>query len=145
MLWLLSILVSSALAETSVDTVTADFYKVYDKYVPANQRTIKKEIRVQIAALEGEKAGICRQYKNSPPLVILDKSRWERFNYIQKEMIAFHELAHCLLGRNHRNGYTNKGDKLIPVSLMSAESSYDAYTYLRYRDYYLEELFLHHD
>lgn len=84
-------------------------------------------------------AGQCNFYSHSPNHVIIDSEFWSRASDNFKEMIVFHELGHCILNRDHREGRTNSG---FCVSIMRSGElpCRDAYTDVN-KPYYVEELF----
>lgn len=82
-----------------------------------------------------------RCYRNTNPAEIeLDSNTWDSISETKREIIFFHELAHCLLGRGHRNTKLNG----VAISMMHEKGVPEA-QYLANRDYYLEELFFHRD
>ena len=84
-------------------------------------------------------AGQCNFYSHAPNHVILDAYFWNRTNDNFKEMIVFHELAHCFLERGHREGSLEDG-RCISIMRSGAEDCRDGYTQAT-RAYYLKELF----
>lgn len=67
--------------------------------------------------------------------------KWRGLNNAQHENIVLHELAHCLLNRDHndRTG-TIEGVENAPVTLMNPKMI-DPDTYTKLRAYYHQELF----
>ena len=84
-------------------------------------------------------AGQCNYHPFQPNHVTIDKSFWNRSNYLYREMIVFHELGHCYLGRDHFEEAFQNG---LCKSIMRSGTCCcrDAYT-LKNRAYYLDELF----
>ncbi len=84
-------------------------------------------------------AGQCNFYSHSPNHVIIDAEFWSSASDNFKEMIVFHELGHCVLNRDHREGRTDSG---FCVSIMRSgeQPCRDAYTAVN-KPYYIEELF----
>lgn len=62
--------------------------------------------------------------------VRLNAQEWERATEIEREIIIFHVLGHCLLMRNHR----------VECSLMN-KNYITKYEYKEYREQYIAELF----
>lgn len=85
----------------------------------------------------GSTVGLCRFSSSGRNKVELSESAWERGSDIFREMLVFHELGHCLLGRGHKNMRHTSGR---PESLMNS-SLFNERTYLANRDLYLKELF----
>jgi len=90
-----------------------------------------KRIIISLIELEQPTVGQCRKSLFLPPIVVIDKFFWAWANDTEKEMLVFHELAHCLLGQmDHRMGKT----------LMTPFMAYE-FNYRKERDYYLKEMF----
>ena len=87
---------------------------------------------------EGSVAGACSTNGHNIRDITIDKSFWNRANSLLREMVIFHELGHCILGRGHSEGSLQNG---ICRSIMRSGlgSCRDAYNTTN-RDYYLEEL-----
>jgi hypothetical protein len=78
--------------------------------------------------------GLC--YPTSKRIFVL-KSWWDAQNPVYREEMIHHELAHCLLNRDHYNSLYNDGH---PVSLMLYHV-FDQRLYSPWRSYYMKELF----
>ena len=74
--------------------------------------------------------------------ITINKKHWNRLDSLQKELLIFHELGHCILGRGHRNEkFPN--DECISI-LDGKEEGFDCsnnYYSPSWRTYYLDELF----
>lgn len=84
----------------------------------------------------GSTIGMCR-YGGGSASVQLSSSAWARGSETFREMLVYHELGHCMLGRGHRNTRLSSGN---PESLMNSVL-FNERTYAANRDYYLRELF----
>ena len=84
-------------------------------------------------------AGTCNYHYYEPNVVTIDLEFWNAVPTLRREMIVFHELGHCYLGRGHLETAFNNG---ICTTIMNSGTSgcYVAYT-VQNRDYYLDELF----
>tara|TARA_Y100001933_G_scaffold261042_2_gene314699 strand:+ start:87261 stop:88328 length:1068 start_codon:yes stop_codon:yes gene_type:complete len=97
-------------------------------------------INFYLADIENKDVGgICNERKEE---IIIDRDNWENAHEIEKELLIFHELGHCILGRAHRNETSENGDCL---SIMDGTEdnfncSKNIFSEL-WRVYYLEELF----
>jgi hypothetical protein len=82
--------------------------------------------------------GYCELTKEGPKIAV-NQSWWKSADDTQRELLIFHELGHCLLGRDHRDGtdYGMGGDL---VSIMNWAIPSEE-MYLRHYDYYIWELF----
>jgi len=101
---------------------------------------VKEQITGVIEDIEGERvAGQCNFYSHSPNHVIIDSEFWSRVNDNLKELIIFHELGHCVLNRDHREGSLDNGF-CLSIMRSGEQACLDAYN-TNTKDYYLEELF----
>ena len=85
----------------------------------------------------GSTIGMCTFSSSGRNRVEFSTSAWSRGSDTFKEMLAFHELGHCLLGRGHKNTRHSSGR---PESIMNSWL-FDQRTYLANRDEYLKELY----
>lgn len=82
-------------------------------------------------------AGTC-QYGLHVHHVTIDKPFWDRSSSLLREMVVYHELGHCVLGRGHTED-DNNGNCL---SIMNSGTTDCTVRYTQTnRDYYLDELF----
>jgi len=113
------------------------------------EEAFKKGFNIDLEALgiyytveniEGEfVAGSCTYNSHAPNKVTIDTDFWQNSTQSAKEMVVFHELGHCVLGRDHREGRDTDG---FCISIMrsgdgSCKDTYSAQT----KEYYMLELF----
>jgi hypothetical protein len=84
----------------------------------------------------GSTIGMCTWSSRSAK-VEFSPSAWGGGSDTFREMLAFHELGHCLLGRGHKNTRTSNGR----IESLMNSYIFDEKTYLANRDEYLRELF----
>lgn len=100
-----------------------------------------RQIEGFIAKLgEGEGvAGKCRYHSSRPNEIVVDQGIWEVSNTTTKELIVFHELGHCVLGRGHDEGINQDGTckSIMRSGIMGCQDNYNTKT----RNLYLDELF----
>lgn len=88
--------------------------------------------------------GLCTTWSNGAHAVTIEKKFFESANDTQREVLLFHELGHCRLGKNHNDGtiaFTGTSG-VWPVSIMN-EYAFDqqqAQVYLAHKDYYIQQL-----
>jgi hypothetical protein len=84
-------------------------------------------------------AGTCNYHSYDPNVVTIDLAYWNSSSNLGREMVVFHELGHCYLGRKHLETAFSNG---VCASIMNSGTSgcVLAYTAAN-RDYYLDELF----
>lgn len=101
---------------------------------------IKQRITGVIENIEAESvAGQCNYYSHSPNHIIIDAEFWSKASDNFKEMIIFHELGHCVLDRDHREGRLENG-YCLSIMRSGEQSCRDVYTD-NTKAYYIEELF----
>ena len=88
---------------------------------------------------DGNVIGTCSYGYRRPNAVTIDDTFWSRNGLLSREEVVFHELGHCILGRDHTEQIVNNG---FCASIMRSGtgSCKTAYT-LANRSYYLDELF----
>lgn len=88
---------------------------------------------------QGSVAGTCTTNGHTIRHIRIDQGFWDRAPQLQREMVIYHELGHCILGRGHTEGSFDSG---ICRSIMRSGlgSCRDAYT-AENRSYFVEELF----
>lgn len=84
--------------------------------------------------------GVCFVYADDTKEIIVRKSWWDNAHPIQKEVLVFHELGHCRLGRTHEEDTVETGDQSVKTSVMHPIIP-DTATYTEHQDGYIKELF----
>ena len=69
-------------------------------------------------------------------IIKINTSTWDKFGPYQQEELIFHEMAHCLIGREH----CSKVDQRGPISIMYPRILKENY-YKEYREELVDELF----
>ena len=83
--------------------------------------------------------GQCKSYTNGSKQIVIDQPYWNRADQMEKEYLVFHELGHCLLGREHKDIKDSNG---FCLSIMqSGDGGCEGIYNLQNRDGLLEELF----
>ena len=81
----------------------------------------------------------CGSGWSNPPKVSIDKTCWNNFPDIPKELLVFHQLGQALLGRSVDNSKLPTGD-YVSIMCENPIYLYNEYTPGK-RTYYLDELF----
>ena len=84
-------------------------------------------------------AGQCSFSSQSPNHVMIDATFWENASDLAKEFVVFHELGHCDLARDHREG-THEDGTCLSIMRSGFVTCRDNYTPTKRSDY-LDELF----
>lgn len=97
-------------------------------------------VKVEFAEIEDpEIVGLCRHLGLK---ITIDPIWWSRANDAKRRWLVYHELGHCVLGREHRNQTTAAGTCLS--YMRGAEGGFECSLDLHsaaWTEYYLDELF----
>lgn len=98
------------------------------------------EVNFYLADIEDENVGGLCNYRKEE--IIINRDSWKTAREIDKELLVYHELGHCVLGRNHRNETSENGNCLSIMRGMENDfmCSKNIFSTL-WREYYLDELF----
>jgi len=124
------------------------FYRLSKYYLPKGKKIKPREaIHIEFNDLYGDKVGRCSYFnvygKTARLTITIDRKFWERADKTYKEIVMFHELGHCALGRKHNDETTPIGP-FIDIGNSIMNSYVDMVPggfYLDNRDEYLRELF----
>lgn len=88
---------------------------------------------------ENNVAAKCQTLSNGSKRVVVDQSFWNSASALQREMVVFHELGHCVLNRAHLDDARTDGAcvSMMQSGLGLCKMSYTNQT----RSVYLDELF----
>jgi hypothetical protein len=99
----------------------------------------KVDVQIKMGYMEyfpGYVIGECRMYPMVPRQIVINETTWPHMTDMEKEMLVFHELGHCYLGREHTEEL--KDDSFLPKSIMYPS----VFSYPHYlKQYYINELF----
>lgn len=91
--------------------------------------------------------GQCKMFlqDTSERLVIINPVEWAKMTIVKKELLMFHELAHCLMDTEHRGDWIKSPEEnaprtYVPSSIMLAQA-FSGELYLMNYNYLLDELF----
>jgi hypothetical protein len=84
-------------------------------------------------------AGTCSYGFRGPRDIVIDQPFWNNTNNFSREMVVFHELGHCVLGRDHTEATTGNGfcASIMRSGTGNCRTLYNAQN----REYYIDELF----
>lgn len=113
------------------------YYEKFEYYYGSLVRNVLGEFR---DLDDPEVAGYCWSFANGDRKIEADSAWWATASPLAREALVFHELGHCVLGREHRDSQVQREGLVIPVSLMSPYIL-DEFIYSRFYSYYIQELF----
>jgi hypothetical protein len=132
-------LLSCGSAGTPQSRVNPEIREYYWRFERICKCTVS-HIPAKFVEQENDTVGGCYR---SPAVkyIVIDPEWWRRSSDSEREHLVFHELGHCYLLREHRNGYmyTSQGDH-VPRSIMNEHMFRTKYIYRKYREYYIREL-----
>lgn len=104
------------------------------------EQNVIVNIDMKFAKLEYPTVGMCYYYQYQDGTrefvnIEIDPDYWQSTSETKKEVLLFHELGHCVLGRDHDE---QKLYYTVPKSIMYPYLFEQAYQ--TYRSYYVEEL-----
>lgn len=74
------------------------------------------------------------------PHIEMNIDDWDDMSLTERKAVLYHELGHCVLWRDHDEGYVTENGEYIVKSIMFPYIQDDG-TYLRHWSYYMHELF----
>ena len=83
--------------------------------------------------------GQCKSFSDGSKQIVIDQPFWNSASDIEREYVVFHELGHCLLGRDHNDEKDATG-KCVSI-MQSGDSGCDGIYNLQNRNSLLNELF----
>lgn len=123
--------------------------RLWPYFTRFQQEASERDIIVDLVALgitgvievieEDNVAGVCNFNSRSSNHVMIDQEFWESAPDLFKEFIVFHELGHCSLLRDHREGADLAG-RCISIMRSGLEECRDNYSFVT-RLGYLDELY----
>ncbi len=119
----------------------------FQQYVVAFQKeavkfhrdVIADSLTIQSGSLPAGTLALCT-LGNGIPLITVSPDYWPKLTEQQREMVLFHELGHCLLGKIHENETRDVSGERAYRSLMYLHPL-DIYDYSQFHDDYMTELF----
>lgn len=101
------------------------------------------DVPVAFVALPSPSVGLCVVYSTGEKEIKIDPTYWSHIGFDERTALVFHELGHCVLGRDHTSEILHSnvyGD--VPVSFMYPYSFYNShYADKGLWNYYVNELF----
>ena len=100
----------------------------------------KFDVRINFSDLKLEYEGKCKLGKIKQ--ITINESLWQKLDTLQRELLIFHELGHCVLGRGHKNETFPTGEcKSIMDGKEEDFECSNNYYCPYWKSYYLDELF----
>lgn len=109
-------------------------------YVDLANSDIIANIKKIETRVSSNSIGMCYYSSLAPNEIIIDKLFWKRASMLRKELAIFHELGHCYLLLEHREGSYQDG-RCKSIMRSGTRNCMDMYLSDN-RDEYLNELFL---
>ena len=124
--------------------IIADDFKIYVQrfFEEANKRNLfikleDNDLQIRFSKLVG-KNGVCFPQKK---LIEIDSVAWKKSNEFDKEQLIYHELGHCVLGREHLFRSLPRGECESIMSSLEGSSCIMNFNSESWRKYYFDELF----
>ncbi|MBX2815970.1 MAG: hypothetical protein KTR24_08230 [Saprospiraceae bacterium] len=119
------------------------YFRLFEDEAAARGLTVDlvaSRITAEIASIdEGNVIGRCQYGRYSGNHITIDAEFWTRSGHLGREMVVFHELGHCYLGRGHREDAFQSGScaSIMRSGTCCCRDAYRTST----RSYYVDELF----
>lgn len=131
--------------------VNPAFRRYVSRFEKASGRKIMDRIVIDFGSTGRDEAANCRPSSLSGigvSRITVSKSYWRKYSQdFERELIIFHELGHCALGRGHKKtwgGITSfhlNSEVCAPLSIMYPEADWTLLrSYQTHREYYVKEL-----
>ena len=140
------LLIMSNCTEQSNNEIEAELKIHFDTFVSEAQA---KGLNISLDQIDigayveniekGGTLGQCKSYSDGSKQIVIDQPFWDRASELEREYVVFHELGHCLLGRDHDDTKDASG-KCISI-MQSGEGGCDGIYNLQNRNSLLNELF----
>lgn len=131
--------------EKQEQTIDAELQKYFQSFQQeARSRGVDlnledEQIDGYISNISGQGViGNCTRYASGKKELTIDTDHWNTSTDSEKELVVFHELGHCILGRVHTEEKDRQGKC---VSIMTAGKGACKLNYATNRTAYLNELF----
>lgn len=99
-------------------------------------------VKVYFGALQAGEVGVCEQSLFYSPRITVARSAWNQRDDMGREALLFHELGHCVLGRDHKDeGATRQGRRFSSPSSIMNTNGVSTRLYAQDHEYYIRELF----
>jgi hypothetical protein len=83
--------------DTDIQILVNDFKDLMSGII---DEEVIDNVKITMANLRPPTAGVCWPYKTTK-LIYLDTKTWQEYSELQKEVLLFHELAHCVCDLDH--------------------------------------------
>lgn len=128
---------------SKVDEALQPYFERFDEEARARGFDFSiemEELEADIIGIERDGVlGQCHYSEQAPNIVEVDDEFWAGASDLEKEYVVFHELGHCVLGRNHNDDRNTDGtcSSIMQSGLTTCRVSYNSSN----RTLYLDELF----
>jgi len=123
-------------AQVSVVDDALPYYRTFLSLAKANAMVVQEtDLVIRFGDINPAWNAVCVMGGNHTPTITVNASIWSRLPNSQREQLLFHELGHCVLGRQHRTDTING----VPNSIMYP-SLVTEFDYQNNRNYYIHEL-----
>ena len=137
---MLLLLLISCGSETTLKT--DDVFEQYKQRFTIDTKLDASHISIIFGEMDAKWYALC-YYDSDGNYIHINKTPWETLSDIRREILIYHELGHCLLGKDHYdvdiffNGY--RCPSSIVTTLLFTENQIQ-HCYLPEKEYYINEL-----
>jgi len=130
-------------AHTRQNTVTNPEFQLYINEFEGYSGLDTRAVPISFADLPGDEAGVCHYFRvGAGPIrwgyIEIDEPYWKTISEQQRINLIFHELGHCVLGRDHV--IPTNSVEMCPKSFMHP-SVIDTHCLMHNYNDYIKEMF----
>ncbi len=123
--------------ENHIDAVFQPYVSAFTDQANSHGRDVfVGSLTIEFGSEPSDVLGKCQSGDGS--VITINPNQWDYLSPVIRQVLIFHELGHCVLGRHHLD--TNDGPNGVPTSIMTTIMGKEV-DYKANWDYYLTELF----
>lgn len=93
--------------DPELSSYVVDYYKLLNEYCPKHNYNTTKFYTIQfVNKLPGYEIGVCYRLLNGYKIEI-NREWWSTENSVNKRQLMYHELAHCVINKDHVSDFHN--------------------------------------
>lgn len=123
--------------------IDPEFMPYVERFMKDGGLTAITSIQIEFGNAEGAVARCSKTF--SGPIIRVQRSAWgfvgNELGESGREQFLYHELGHCVLGRDHVDGHVDDGHAMVPKSIMYHNPAIPHDVYQKHRARLIKELF----
>ncbi len=137
-----SMVLFSACGRAPVDPAFQPYVDEFEQAMSDNNVRDGVNVEIVFGDTGSAQNGLCHREGGQTPKISISRPVWNSFMDHQRRILIYHELGHCVLGREHTEAMHEDADgSSYPDSLMAPSLPVVAQSFSLHRAHYVEELF----